>query len=149
MECPHCKSKNTDKDFLFETKHWRAFLVSDQCYLGRVIVELQTHKGSLTELTDEELTNFGELVKKYESAVKKSFGADVFNWMCFMNNAYQEENPNPHVHWHVRPRYKNVVVFQGQEFTDPDFGKNYNRDREFIVPDELFQKIKLKIVENL
>lgn len=149
MECPHCKSTNKDKDFLFETTHWRAFLVPDQCYLGRVIVEVQNHKGSLSELTNEEWTNFGELVQKYEFAVKKAFGADVFNWMCFMNNAYQEENPNPHVHWHVRPRYKNRVVFERQEFIDPDFGKNYDRGREFIAPDELFHKIKQKLIENL
>lgn len=62
----------------------------------------------------------------------KKLLADVFNWMYFMNNVYQEENPNPHVHWHVRPRYKNPVLFDGQEFTDPDFGKNYDRGLERV-----------------
>ena len=121
----------------------------DQSYLGRTIVELKTHKGSLTELSDEEWTDFGVLVKKYENAIKKSFNADLFNWGCLMNHAYRKEPSNPHVHWHVRPRYKSKVEFEGQEFTDPDFGNHYDRDRNWPAADDLFQKVKVKITEYL
>lgn len=149
MECLHCKSSNQDKDFVFETEHWIAFLAPEQDYLGRFQIEVKGHKGSLSELSAEEWTDFGVLVKKYEAVIKKTFGAEMFNWTCLMNNAYQEEHPNPHVHWHVRPRYNKPIQFAGQEFTDPDFGKHYDRERRTVASDELFQKIREEIKKNL
>lgn len=56
-----------------------------------------------------------------------------------MNDAYQEAEPLPHVHWHVRPRYRQPVSFQGREFADPEFGRHYvrNRDEDHIASNEL------------
>ena len=69
----------------------------------------------------------------------------MFNWTCLMNNAYQEPSPNPHVHWHFRPRYKHAVNINGVEFNDSEFGHHYSRERNQTVTPETKQKILSKI----
>ena len=43
-----------------------------------------------------------------------------------MNNAYKSENPMPHVHFHLRPRYKHPVKINGQTFIDNEFARHYS-----------------------
>lgn len=42
-----------------------------------------------------------------------------------MNNFYKEAIPNPHLHIHVRPRYKNAVVINNHSYTDAEFAHHY------------------------
>jgi diadenosine tetraphosphate (Ap4A) HIT family hydrolase len=69
-----------------------------------------------------------------------------------MNNAYQEEDPKPQVHFHVWPRYKDAVTFEGVTFTDEHFG-HYIPGREVSQPNTLnentFMKIREAIVAQL
>ena len=67
-----------------------------------------------------------EVIKKYEAAVKEAFGADLCNWSCLMNVAFRDLDPQPQVHWHVRPRYSKSVIVQGKEYYDPNFGMHYD-----------------------
>ena len=148
MECISCQKPNYN-ELIFETKFWKVILASDQAYLGRCYITLKRHSGDLAELTDEEWLDFSELVKRLESALKKSFNATMFNWTCLMNNAYQNEPPNPHIHWHFRPRYNHKVEFAGLTFKDPEFGHHYDRARKQEVSNDVKRKILEKIRENL
>ncbi len=131
------------KDFiLFETDFWKVILIDEQSYLGRCVILLKRDCDELSKVLSEEWLDFHEnIVKKLESTFKKVFGATMFNWSCLMNNAYQEKNPKPFVHFHFRPRYNEDVKFAGELFRDPDFGHHYNRSRKNIVSQELLQKI--------
>jgi len=149
MECVFCKKTDCDDDFIYETKYWIVFLALDQSYLGRCVVVLKRHCGDLAELTQEEWLDFSEIVKKLESALKKSFDATMFNWTCLMNHAYRNNPPNPHVHWHLRPRYNHDVEFAGLTFKDPDFGRHYDRARKQEISEDVRRKIIEKIRENL
>ena len=42
-----------------------------------------------------------------------------------MNSFYKSPEPCPHVHVHVRPRYKNPVVINGNTYWDHNFGHHY------------------------
>src|SRR3989344_6640821 len=128
MKCDGCQKTNKD-ELIFETKFWKIIIAPDQAYIGRCYVTLKRHCGDLAELENSEWSDFIELVKKLESALKKSFDATMFNWTCLMNNAYQHDPPNPHVHWHFRPRYRNIVKFEEDVFEDPEFGHHYNGER--------------------
>lgn len=132
------QAKKTQPDFIFETKHWEVYLNPDQYYLGRSVVVTKRDVGCMSDLKDEEWLDFADLVKMIESVCKKTFNATMFNWTCLMNNAYQNNPPNPHVHWHFRPRYERSVRFEGIEFGDKDFGNHYARSTDFIVPDKTF-----------
>ena len=142
--------KHTKKDrpnFLFETKHWKVYLNPDQYYLGRSVVVAKRDVGSLSDLTKDEWLDFTELIKKIEATYKKSFGATMFNWTCLMNNAYKNDPPNPHVHWHLLPRYKKAVTFKGIDFGDNEFGSHYARKIDRAVPDEVFSEI-VKVIKK-
>ncbi len=135
---------------LYETKFWRVILINEQSYLGRCVILLKRDCEELSKLTSEEWLDFHEnVVKKLESVFKKVFNATMFNWSCLMNNAYQDKNPKPYVHFHFRPRYKDKIEFSGEVFSDPDFAHHYNRERKDFVSEELLRKISDEIKKHL
>jgi len=121
-----CKYCGDYKDIVFETDNWEVVLNEDQTYLGRCWIILKRHCASLGELTQEEWEEFGQVVSQYETVLNKAFHPLLFNWNCFMNDAYMEKPFNPHVHWHVRPRYENPVEFAGELFEDTEFGHRFD-----------------------
>ncbi len=132
------------KQLLFETKYWEVYLVPDQKYLGRSLVILKRDCEHLSEISKEESEDFFEIVKKTEGLFKEKFNATMFNWTCLMNNAYKKANSEkPQVHWHCRPRYEEVVEFEGKTFLDPNFAHHYLRgkENEKNVSDEFLQKM--------
>jgi len=145
MGCFACEASTNDKDFVVESQYWAWYLADEQAYLGRSVILSKRHVGSISEIFQEEWLDLQEIITKVESSLKKAFGAEMFNWTCLLNDAYKSDNPNPHMHWHVRPRYRNEIEFAGKIFTDPDFGHHYNRERreksdiEFVkeVADEI------------
>ena len=149
--CDGCEASEKDEDFVFQTEFWNVFLAPDQRYLGRCYVSLKRHCGSLTDLRDEEWMDFKELVKRLEGALRKSFGATLFNWGCLMNNAFQEKPYNPHVHWHFRPRYEHEVRFADETFIDKEFGHHYARgfENEVVIDEKKFEKVVAEIRKNL
>mgnify|MGYP001571556110 len=119
--------KETQENII-ETEYWKVVLAYDQTYLGRCILILKRPCGDLAEISQAELLDFHSIVQQLQIAAKQAFGATMFNWACLMNDAYQEENPKPQVHWHFRPRYKKEVSFAGEKFIDPNFGYHYTPD---------------------
>ena len=110
---------------ILETIHWRTVVHYDQYYFGRCTVFLKRHAESLETLTVDEWADLKSVIDRMESFFRGEFGADLFNWACLMNLAYRAEVPNPHVHFHFRPRYRNAVEFEGETFLDPEFGGHY------------------------
>jgi diadenosine tetraphosphate (Ap4A) HIT family hydrolase len=132
---------------IFETDHWKVIIHEDQHQLGRAIVTAQDrNRPNLSALTDEEWIDLSHnVIRPYEKAVKGAFGADMFNWSCLMNLAYQNNPPDPHVHWHARPRYSKPVEFAGMTFVDDEFGKHYDRNKKRPLEEDVL----LKIVEEI
>lgn len=108
---------------LYEGAHWRASLrANDQSLLGTSFITAKRHVESLSELTVPEQAEFFEIHAVLEQAIKQAFGAQVINTSCLMNLAFRKEPAAPHVHWHIKPRYADPVLFNGSVFTDPAFG---------------------------
>jgi diadenosine tetraphosphate (Ap4A) HIT family hydrolase len=145
MSCAFCKKSNNDIDFLLENKSWIATLADEQSYLGRSIVVLKRHAGDLAELTSEEWVDFQDMIMKLELAFRKAFNATMFNWTCLVNNSYREKPYDPHLHWHLRPRYDHEVNFDGITFTDPEFGKHYTLVRRVELPDQNVSNIAERV----
>lgn len=108
-----------------DTKHWIVKVSDDANQPGRCYVTLKEHQPSLSDLADEQRADFWLLVEKMEKAAKNAFGATMCNWACLMNDAFQEEPHNPHVHWHFRPRYEQPLTVAGKEFKDNEFGHHH------------------------
>ncbi|HEY2004523.1 MAG TPA: HIT family protein [Candidatus Saccharimonadia bacterium] len=140
--CDTCRLLKTGgAEVIFQTEHWRVVLAPDQGYLGRAYVTLLDHRGSLPELTISQIVDWHDVVIRYEGLVSEAFEADVFNWGCLLNNAFQAADPRPHVHWHVRPRYSRTPSVDGVEYPDPQFGYHYDRRHQRVVTAEALVSI--------
>lgn len=148
-DCDICEVIQTAEPVLLETDYWRVILANDQAYLGRCFVTAKRHVASLSELTQDEWQDYIQIVKKLEVAVTNAFGADLHNWNCLMNNAFQKEPSLTHVHWHFRPRYKSKVEFAGETFEDPYFGQHYKSDYKKILDAKVLKVIQLRLKETL
>src|SRR5512138_3197062 len=151
MSCPIClwTPDNTDYVFLSQTKFWRICLAPNQSLLGTCVIYLKRHVGDLANLTQEEIIAFVDIVKQVEDSTKSAFGATMFNWSCYMNHAYRQSPPNPHIHWWAIPRYDHPVEFAGLTFEDPHFGNPYDHYRVITVSVETRLQIAEEIKKRL
>ncbi len=147
MRCDICDTIDIYKKYeIFETDHWVLLLRNDdQAYLGRGIARLKRHCGDIAELNESEWRDLLQLIKRYEAIIRKKFGASLFNWTCLMNDAFKVTPANPHVHFHVRPRYKGKVEFAGVIFEDKEFGHHYDNKKKFEPPQDVLEKILMAI----
>jgi len=151
MSCPICSWSPDNPDYLLlnETQYWRICLAPNQSLLGTCVISLKRHTGDLANLTDEEFLEFLQVVRNVEASITSAFGATMFNWSCYMNHAYRENPPNPHIHWWAVPRYNHTVEFQGLHFEDPHFGNPYDHYRVLDIPKEIRLEIATAIKTNL
>jgi diadenosine tetraphosphate (Ap4A) HIT family hydrolase len=82
--------------------------------LGTSILVHKKHIEGFSSLSESELIEAFQIIKKIELALKKSFNPDWFNYL-------ETNNSVRHFHFHIIPRYKQKVEFQGEEFVDDTF----------------------------
>ncbi len=138
-------------DLILETECWFILLAPDQKNLGTCVVALKRKEGNLAGLKDEEWVDLKEIIKNLQWALKESFNSTMFNWGCLMNSSYLKDPPQPHVHWHFIPRYKEKVRFEGIIFEDPCFGFSTMKSNQGVrrIPEYARRKIIEKIRNNL
>ena len=133
--CEWCAYKETEW-LLYQSLHWSVYLADRQDYVGRCILVLNRHCGSLSELDVPEWMELKTIINRLEWIYKEVLGAELCNWSCLLNNFYKEAVPNPHLHIHVRPRYKNAVVINNHTYIDTEFTHHYALKKESIVLDD-------------
>ena len=148
MDCFFCTDKDAEYK-ISQTEHWNIYLSHNQTYLGRCLIALKRHTPDLAKLERAEWDDFVSLIEKLETSLLRSFEPSLFNWACLMNNAYQEKIPNPHVHWHLVPRYSHAVEFKGEVFEDLEFGHHYDSKKSRNISPNLRQILISRIKENL
>lgn len=145
--CEYCGKGGYGKP-LAEKNYWNIFLAPSQRYLGTCVIVIKRHCSNLSELDDAEWIEFSRIVSEMEFVLDEIFKPTLFNWSCFKNAAFRVENPHPEVHWHLIPRYKYEVEFQGFKFEDPNFGY-IPQPLKREVPENLMEIIIRKIKANL
>jgi diadenosine tetraphosphate (Ap4A) HIT family hydrolase len=139
-----------EKQFqVYESKSWSVFLSDEQDYIGRCILVLKRHCGSLSELTDDEWEELRDLVCKVEACLKSVLGAALCNWSCLMNSFYKDAVPDPHLHIHVRPRYDKPLTLNGRIYTDSEFGHHYALKKSGAIPAEDREAVYIRLKEWL
>lgn len=151
MTCPICSWSydNVDYLFVYETTHWRIRLAPNQSLVGRCVIRLKRHTADLANLTMEEILEFLDVIKGLEDALRSAFDATMFNWSCYMNFAYQDTPPDPHVHWWAVPRFNHPVRIGDRTFEDPRFGTPYDHNRWLEVPIAVRAQIAERIQKAL
>ena len=114
--CEWCDNKEYEW-LLHKSLHWSVYLADVQDYVGRCILVLNRHCGSLSELDISEWIELKTIIDK-------------------MEYIYKEATPNPHLHLHVRPRYKNAVVINNHPYIDNEFAHHYALKKEVLLLDD-------------
>lgn len=132
-------SKYKIKDYTY----WSVFVHQNQGYLGRCVIWCNREDAlDLVDATKEEQKELFLILNDLREALKKSFNPDWFNY-SFLGNATR------HLHGHFIPRYASEKEFGGVTFKDERWGHNYKTDHDFVTPEDVLEKIRMKIKENL
>lgn len=152
--CQFCELiRNKEYEFLlFESRYWKSYLSFQQHYPGRSIIVCKRHVETFDLLTDNELIDYKKHFSKLTSALKQRLDVTCFNVALLMNGAYAEKPYNPHVHFHIIPRYDHEIDVFGHVFSDETFGNHYvPNQKEFLTEEErriLYNHLVKEISEN-
>jgi len=115
MTCPICSWSPNIPDYplIYETAFWLVVLAPNQSLLGRCIVHLKRHCGDGAETTREEHLDWLDTITVIETVLHSAFSATMFNPSCYMNLAFKERSPDPHIHSWIVPRYDHTVKVAG------------------------------------
>ena len=133
--CEWCAYKENEW-LLYKSLHWSVYLADVQDYVGRCILVLNRHCGSLSELNTSEWIELKTIIDRLEYIYKEVLGAELSNWSCLLNNFYKETIPNLHLHLHVRPRYKSAIVINDHSYEDIEFAHHYALKKETSLLDD-------------
>lgn len=126
-------------------KHWDAYLHENQCYLGRVFVQLKEGENAedFLDIDGEVRDEFFQIGEEIKTALKILFKPDKMNYAAL-------SNVSPVIHVHIVPRYEQVREFAGVEFKDKRWSQNYAPyDRSFVLEESILFKIRDALKENL
>jgi len=126
-------------------KHWEVYLHENQCYLGRVFVQLKEDKGveDFLAIEGEVRDEFFQIGNQIKAALKTLFKPDKMNYAALSNVSSK-------IHVHIVPRYKEPREFNGFTFIDTRWGKNYAPyDRSFVLDEAHLFKIRDALKERL
>ncbi|WP_105615625.1 HIT family protein [Vallitalea okinawensis] len=129
--CEFCNLSSEDEQWLFYTSDfWKVYLADKQDYIGRCIVVSRRHCESLSSLYLQEWDDLKYTIDLLEKVISKALDATMFNWTCLMNNAQKKNETCAHVHFHLRPRYKESIKINDQVYYDEEFAHHYKNDKE-------------------
>ena len=118
--------------------HWDLYLHANQCYLGRVFLQLKDDKGfdDFLAISEEVREEFFLIGKEIKRVLKSLWGPDKMNYAALSNVSEK-------IHVHFIPRYQQMREFQGMLFTDSRWGQNYAPyDLSFILEESALFAIR-------
>lgn len=126
-------------------KYWEVYLHENQCYIGRVFVQLKDDQEveDFLAIEGDVRDEFFQIGKDVKQALKVLFKPDKMNYAALSNVSSK-------IHVHIVPRYKDERTFNGKTFIDTRWGKNYAPyDRSFVLDNSMLYKIRDAIKEHL
>ena len=130
------------QSLIVESDHWAVVLRPVQVTLGSLVLISKSDATRFPELSAEDLKDLGRISGAMESALRQAFGHDKINYLMLMM-------VDPHVHYHVLPRYGRPVSFQGQDFEDHSWPGPPDLGRHLAVDDETMTAIGAAIRQYL
>ena len=116
---------------LREYQHWVILVRPAQVTAGSLILAAKGEAQAYGDLAPEAFAEQGEVVAAIEAMLRETVGFERLNYLMLMM-------VDPHVHFHVLPRYSGARVFAGRELADagwpgpPDLKSAVTLDRDEI-----------------
>jgi diadenosine tetraphosphate (Ap4A) HIT family hydrolase len=96
---------------IWEGEFWVVLLRPQQVTVGALVLAAKSHVTAFGDLTRPAFVELGRVTEHIEHALRIAFKADTINYLMLMM-------ADPHVHFHVLPRYATPVEVDGRGFTD-------------------------------
>lgn len=93
-------------------EHWSVQARPKQVTLGAMILLSHSSAHSFSALPPEAFAELSQVVRDIETIAAETFGYAKINYLMLMM-------VDPHVHFHVLPRYGAPVEFEGTAYPDP------------------------------
>ncbi len=118
MGCFYCDEQHEGRMGLMikvgDMKAGVLYLMKDQAHKGRAVVALKSHKKELCECSDAERNDYMEDIARASGAIKKLWGCTKINLASF-------GDANPHLHFHIVPKYEGGFECGGScSITNPE-----------------------------
>lgn len=120
--------------FLKEFNYWVLILRPVPVTIGSCIILLKRKCQSLSELTQEEMSEFPKVCQLFENRCKTLYGAVKFNYHA---NMMKED----FVHFHAIPRYDREIDKYGLKWIDKEWPTGVGMYKT-IVSENILQDIK-------
>ena len=112
-------------------KYWSVLLRPQQVTLGSLILANHSDEQALSNLPTDEICELSDITKEIESVLTRCFKYDKINYLMLMMI-------DPHVHFHVIPRYQEAREFESLKLRDiswpgpPDLGHKLDMSKEQV-----------------
>jgi diadenosine tetraphosphate (Ap4A) HIT family hydrolase len=100
---------------ILRTEHWRVVIRRKQVTLGALVLISARHVEALPALTPAEAAELPTVTRALEIVLRAAFSPDRINYLALMM-------VDPHLHFHVLPRYETPRTLAGHTFTDTAWG---------------------------
>lgn len=94
-----------------EYGHWSVLARPKQATLGAMVLVASGPQTAFSDLPAEAFAELSGVTRDVETAAKACFDYDKINYLMLMM-------VDPHVHFHVLPRYEGDRNFEGTQFAD-------------------------------
>lgn len=121
-----------------ELEYWIISLRPKQITLGSLVLSLKRECAYLSDLTSNESEELHKAFNEISEIYKKSFYPDKINYLALMMVDNQ-------VHFHVIPRYKTSVEFNGEEYKDAFWPKPPSLSESLNLKESVFKDLLDKL----
>ena len=112
MGCFYCDEHHEGREaIMFKVGDMKAgtlYLFKDQAHKGRCALALKSHKKELCECDEQERNDYCADLAAASGAIKKLWGCTKINLGSFGDS-------NPHLHFHIVPKYEGGFEFGGSQ----------------------------------
>ena len=129
------------KNLIKEYKHWKLLIRNRNTSLGNCVAITKRHMESFSQITDDEMKEFAQVVRDAEKTLKAAFNYDKINYLMLMMK-------DKHTHFHILPRYSTPRKFAGLEWID-EFQPDPLIQKHPDVSQEILNKVREEIKKHL
>jgi diadenosine tetraphosphate (Ap4A) HIT family hydrolase len=104
------------RTLIADYRHWLVLLRPDQPTLGSLVLAAQGEFRALSDLPPEAFLELREVIGDIETTLRRAVEYEKINYLMLMM-------VDPHVHWHVVPRYEGSREAVGVLVTDAGWPK--------------------------
>ena len=102
---------NEKNNLIKEYNYWKLLVRKNHVYLGSCVAITKRSLQNFSDMNEDEIKEYLQVVKDIENALKKLWNYDVIHHCMLMLK-------DKHTHFHILPRYKKKRTFAGIEWID-------------------------------